>query len=182
MCITIDGYLVERKLQDAMKEIVGAENWIGTQVQIDENGVRRFRWDMGFKLGDVTTYVEFDGHLHYQRPENIRRDKCKDKILQDREIKTVRIPYWVQLTTETLCHYFGIEKPIDQDFPHGFIKTKEFPSSFCEMGIERFKKEIGSLPEGVRAAVISSLRERAAEHTYGRKYVIPTALDEIMDD
>jgi hypothetical protein len=86
----------------------------------------------------------------------------------------VRFPYWVQLTTETLCHYCGLDAQVVQDFPHGFIVTKIFPASFCELGVERFRGELEQLPEGVRVAVIKSLQDRAKEH--GRQYVVPAAL------
>jgi hypothetical protein len=73
-----------------------------------------------------------------------------------------------------LAHYFGLEADIIQDFPHGFITTKVFPASFCELGIARFEREMESLPDSVRQAVISSLRLRVLEH--GVEYVIPQKL------
>lgn len=71
-------------------------------------------------------------------------------------------------------HYFGQEAQIEQSFPHGFNTTKLFPASFCELGIERFRTELLALPESVRDAVISSLRQRVAQ--YGLQYVLPNAL------
>jgi hypothetical protein len=72
----------------------------------------------------------------------------------------------------------GLEAEIDQSFPHGFITTKLFPASFCELGIERFRAELLALPGSVRDAVISSLRQRVAEH--GLQYVLPKALAAII--
>src|ERR1035438_355061 len=46
----------------------------------------------------------------------------------------------------------GLEAEIDQSFPHGFITTKLFPASFCELGIERFRAELLALPGSVRDA------------------------------
>jgi len=68
---------------------------------------------------------------------------------------------------------------IIQDFPHGFIKTKVFPASFCELGVDRFRQELDGLPEGVRAAVVMSLRDRAQEH--GREYVVPRSLVDLLE-
>ncbi|HQP37119.1 MAG TPA: hypothetical protein PLI95_18165 [Polyangiaceae bacterium] len=82
------------------------------------------------------------------------------------------MPYWVQLDTVMLQHWFGIDAVIDQGFPHGFISTKIFPASFCAMGILRFERELAALPEPVKAAVLRSLRDRAEEHGLG--YVMPT--------
>ena len=67
---------------------------------------------------------------------------------------------------------------IDQDFPHGFITTKLFPASYCEMGVPRFRSELQSLPTSVSDAVIDSLRERAEEH--GIEYVLPSALRNLV--
>jgi hypothetical protein len=73
--------------------------------------------------------------------------------------------------------YFDLKANVIQEFPHGFIATKLFPVSYCEMGIERFV-ELYSLPVAVRDAVIKSLNERAAEH--GKEYVLPTKLQSII--
>jgi hypothetical protein len=59
-----------------------------------------------------------------------------------------------------------MEAEIEQSFPHGFITTKLFPASFCELGIERFRDELLALPDSVRDAVVLSLRARVEE--YGR--------------
>jgi hypothetical protein len=67
---------------------------------------------------------------------------------------------------------------IEQSFQHGFIITKLFPASFCELGIERFRAELVPLPASVRDAVISSLRQRVAEH--GLPYVLPKLLADLI--
>ena len=84
------------------------------------------------------------------------------------------LPYWVQLDNITVRHYFGVEAEIGQNFPHGFITTKYFPASFCELGIARFIQELQSLPTQVKTAVVDSLRERVKEH--GMEYVVPSPL------
>ena len=84
----------------------------------------------------------------------------------------------MQLDDLTLKHYFGFETKIEQSFPHGFITTKLFPASFCELGVERFRLELLALPQNVREAVISSLRQRASE--YGLQYVLPKALVDLI--
>ena len=71
-------------------------------------------------------------------------------------------------------HYFGISAEIKQTFPHGFISTKLFPASFCELGIERFKGELQTLPSSVRDAVLQSLEERVKD--YGMEYVLPSSM------
>ena len=88
--------------------------------------------------------------------------------------RVVRFPYWIQLDNTTLEHFFGLEAQIEQSFPHGFITTKLFPALFCELGIERFRAELLSIPATVREAVVSSLLDRIAEH--GVEYVLPRVL------
>ena len=89
-------------------------------------------------------------------------------------IRVVRCPYWLQLTDESLLHFFGLRAKIIQDFPHGFIVTKIFPASYCELGVERFERKIRSLRDSARDAVLRSLTDRIQEH--GVEYVLQRRL------
>ncbi|MET4808241.1 hypothetical protein [Limibacillus sp. MBR-115] len=169
--VRVDGYLVQKKLEDALKAIVGNSAWEGRELLVP--GTRR-RWDMAYELGSKVTVVEFDGDAHYRDPLKMKVDNEKDVTARSLGYKVVRMPYWVQLTNQTLQHYFGLSAEIYQDFPHGFIATKLFPASYCEMGIERFERELSSLPNSVKDAVMSSLVDRCAEH--GADYVLPRKL------
>jgi hypothetical protein len=71
-------------------------------------------------------------------------------------------------------YWFGKDIQIEQFFPHGFITTKLFPASFCELGIARFIHELDSIPADVRHAVITSLRKQVAK--YDIEYVVPKKL------
>lgn len=104
----------------------------------------------------------------------IKCDRAKDSIAVNLGYRIVRIPYWIQLTSETLKYYFGLDANIEQSFEHGFITTKYFPASFCDLGLSRFIYEICTLPDTVRNDVIISLLEQANKH--GMSYVIPTKL------
>ena len=147
------------------------ESWKGDEIVVP--GSRR-RWDMAYSDGTQIVVVEYDGDEHYRHSIKIKVDLEKDRAAAAKGYRVVRFPYWVQLDTTTLLHYFGVEKDIHTDFPHGFITTKHFPASFCELGIERFRNEVASLPHGVNSAVVSSLRSRADE--YGLEYVLPSTL------
>jgi hypothetical protein len=118
--------------------------------------------------------VEYDGDEHYRNSLKVKADREKDRLAREAGMGLVRVPYWVQLDGLTLRHYFGLLAEVRQDFPHGFITTKLFPASFCELGVERFRQELEGLPVAVREAVVLSLRERAREH--GLEYVLPSAL------
>lgn len=170
--VTIDGYLVQEKLEAALRQIVGEGAWHGREQPVIHG--KRMRWDMVFSGSSGKVAVEFDGDEHYRHSLKIKVDREKDALARDGGYRVVRIPYWVQLTTETVKYYFGIEANIIQDFPHGFITTKVFPASYCEMGIERFRRELDALPSAIRGAVVKSLRARAAEH--GIAFVLPAGL------
>jgi len=168
--VIIESYLTEAKLAAALKQLVGTA-WVGGQATLP--GSRR-RFDMAIKDNGETVLVEYDGDEHYRDSLKIKADAHKDALAITHGMRLVRVPYWVQLTNQTARHYFGLEAEIEQSFPHGFITTKLFPASFCEMGVERFRRELEALPAIIREAVITSLRARAEEH--GVEYVLPSVL------
>jgi hypothetical protein len=171
--IIIEGYLTETKLATALRELVG-NLWVGGQVQLP--GSRR-TWDMAFRQNGSLVLAEYDGDDHYRDSLKIKSDRERDRLAQESGIRVVRVPYWVQLDSVTVQYYFGISAEIRQNFPHGFITTKLFPASFCELGVERFKHDLQALPPQVRSAVIRSLRERVEQ--YGMEYVLPSTLTEL---
>lgn len=175
--IKIEGFLTQSKLETALKYIVGEENWLGEEVCLTSS--KKYRWDMVFQYNGKKWVVEFDGPRHYRDAMVICRDREKDEIAKGLGYKTVRIPYWVQLTTETLMYYFGIEKCIEQSFSHGFITTKEYPASFCPDGIEIFGNQLRVLPRHARRMVFDSLVEKISKH--GEKSVIPWNFSMYLD-
>src|ERR1700722_10298897 len=166
----ITGYLNQAKLSGTIKKIVG-ESWLGDEIRVPKS---RGRWDMAFHRGSGTVVIEYDGPTHYQDPLKIGMDIKKDAIAHGLGYVLIRFPYWIQLDTVTLKHYFQLDAKIKTDFPHGFITTKFFPASFCEMGVERFSKELESLPRTVNTAVLNSLRDRARDR--GIEFVMPRSL------
>lgn len=173
--IVIEGFLTQRKLEFALEQLVGEINWRGRELRLPNS---RRRWDMAYEIQGHTTVVEFDGAQHYWDSIKIKVDAEKDAVAHSLGYSVVRIPYWVQLTSETSQHYFGIQAQISQDFPHGFIATKIFPASFSALGVSRFVSEISALPESIQNTVISSLRDRAQEH--GIEYVLPSSLRHML--
>lgn len=176
MKVRVAGYLVEQKLATLLRQLVG-ERWSGVELKVA--GTRR-RWDMGFASDQGQVVVEFDGDEHYRNTLKIKADQEKDTVAATLGIRVVRVPYWVQLDSATFRHFFGFEAEIEQDFQHGFITTKIFPASFCELGVERFRRELAELPPVARKGVIESLRARAGEH--GLDYVLPSKLRYLLGD
>jgi hypothetical protein len=173
--IQIEGYLTQKKLETALQSVVG-NAWRGREISVP--GSRR-RWDMAYSIGTRTVVIEYDGDAHYCNSLKITIDREKDQRACDLQFEVVRFPYWVQLTTETLSHYFDLTEEVRQEFPHGFITTKVFPASFCPLGLERFLRELNDLPHRVQKAVVRSLRDRAKEH--GSEYVIPEPMRPIIE-
>jgi hypothetical protein len=173
--ITIQGYLTEGKLGAALKELL-ADRWLGSQISM--SGTRQ-RWDMSCRLEGVVAVVEYDGDEHYRHSIKMKGERAKDAVARAAGYQVIRFPYWIQLDAVTLQRFFGISAIVHQSFPHGFITTKLFPASFCELGIARFRAELIALPEVVRENVLKSLRERVSEH--GLEYVLPSGLAHIID-
>jgi len=167
----VKGYLTQKKLEQLLKNISGIK-WLGNELPVPNS--KRRRWDMAFKLGSKTFIVEYDGDEHYRNSLKIKTDNEKDEAARKLDYKVIRVPYWIQIDSKMLYHYFGIKEKIQQDFPHGFISTKIFPASFCEKGVERFRKELEKLPINVKNKVIQSLKARVKE--YGVDYVLPSSL------
>ncbi len=174
--VAITGYLTQRKLEAGLLQIVG-DAWQGSERRVIKG--RNLWWDMVFRGPEGIVAVEYDGDEYYRNALKIKVDREKDDLARSNGVQVVRIPYWIQLTTVTLKHYFGIDRGLAQDFPHGFITTKIFPASYCELGVARFLEELGSLPSEVHAAVAQSLSDRADEH--GLEYVLPSALRSLIE-
>lgn len=165
----LQGHLTESGLAEIMRALMPD----GFQVQFMLPG-RRLRWDIKYDSPSGPVLVEYDGDEHYRNTMVIRADREKSLLAQSNGFKLVRFPYWLQLDSYVLKHFFQIEAKVVQDFPHGFITTKLFPASFCPLGLARFRMEMDSLPDVLREAVRRSLTERAAE--YGAEYVVPGEL------
>jgi hypothetical protein len=172
--VKIKRFLTEQSLADALKKLSGPR-WHGTQVQLPGS---RYKWDAAYKAGRKLVLVDYDGDAHYCSSLRVKYDILKDREAHAAGHKVVRVPYWVQLDDRTLRYYFGLPGHIDQAFAHGFITTRVFPASFCELGVERFRRELARLPRVVRAAVVSSIADRAREH--GVKYVLPSKLKHLL--
>jgi hypothetical protein len=168
--IVIEGYLTQQKLAIALVQFF-ADDWLGHELKHPKS---RRRWDMSIRTQTGIHVIEYDGDEHYCNSLKVKADREKDRLALEMGWKVIRIPYWVQLDSETFSFYFASKAIIEQNFPHGFITTKTFPASFCELGVLRFQHELSCLPERVRQDVIRSLSERAAKH--GVEYVLPSQL------
>lgn len=125
-------------------------------------GVKFNRFKPDLVNEDLKIIVEFNGFTHYTRFDVQERDFRKYKLFGESGYKVVQIPYFVQLTQETLEYYFcGFEYKKDlefSNFPHGFIsKDCVRPRDFNRFGLSRFHNELEELPKSVKEQVLSTL-------------------------
>ena len=166
----IEGALTQEKLASALRVLAGA-TWCGGQVQI--KGTSR-TWEMALYTSVGVTLIAYDDARHYTDPERMRFDRETTRIAERRGHPFVRFPYWVQLDTLTLHHFFGLDAEIVSAVPHGFGTASGLPVDFCEDGLRRFIRELQALPRAVGDTVVQSLRDRAA--ALGIHRVLPTRL------
>lgn len=121
------------------------------------NSNSRLRPD--YRNDDLKLIVEFDGYGHYTNPQVIINDIKKDNLCKELGYAVIRIPYFVQLSPNTIKHLFNIDYKYTQTYKHGFIDKKAvLPASYCELGIEKFKKDLYKF-DYIKDDIIQSLKE-----------------------
>lgn len=125
--------------------------------------------------------VEFDGLQHYQNINEIKKDRKKDKLYGKMGYKIIRIPFFVQPSTETLKHYFDVDKELYLLYPHGFIiYNSRPPSNFCALGLDRFIDEFEKFPETIKKNIVKSLK-KLIDLGEDKEYVIPEKHKDLLD-
>ena len=94
-------YLTEDLLGNALQKIIPG-HWIR-----DKKFVGRTRPD--FRNDVAKLIVEFDGSTHYTSAKRIVADKAKDLAEARAGYKVIRIPYFVQLSAQTIKLLFSID-------------------------------------------------------------------------
>jgi len=171
--IKIDGFLLESKLGDLLRFVYGADD-IQSQYSIG-----RYRFD--FLVKSKKLLVEFDGDKHYTDIKTIFRDDIKNRLAVDGGFGIVRIPYFLQLTSELFNGMFNEELLIEQNFSHGFIDCNAvLPASYCMIGREKFLNNFRSYSNEIQIAILSSLQKQMKK--YEMKYVIDEELFDLLRD
>ena len=182
--VKYEGYLTQQKLASLLKEALKDKytSFIEEQKVV---GKPRCRWDIYMTFPDGREIaIEFDGDQHYRDTLVMKLDLEKEDLADKAGIEVVRIPYWVQLTDDTAKHYFGDlfnGIHIEQDYPHGFIKSKVFPASYCALGVERFMAELHDLPEKEFVEVVTNLFDRAFDTAYAPEFIIPGVMADLFN-
>lgn len=111
--------------------------------------------DVDIYIPRINTLVEFDGAHHYQTAKVIVRDQLLSEFCQQKKIRLVRIPYWLQLDCSVFQWAFGSQIckkyitnkiKLGTKYPHGFISDScVLPADFSILGWNRFASEYSSL-------------------------------------
>lgn len=153
-------YLTESHLQDDLKLIFPNINF--TRDKIIPNSGLKYRPD--FRSDELKIIVEFDGPQHYTVARNCILDLQKNELYKNLGYRVIRIPNFIQLETETIELLFNVNVKYDLKFPHGFIsKNVTPPADYCELGTERFLKELKFFGERITLEIAKSLKNKVQE-------------------
>lgn len=167
-------YLIESRLGEFLKKLYPNHEFIHDKI-VPNLGINN-RPD--YRNDELKLIVEFDGYQHYTSSSYILTDQKKDEIYSGAGYRIIRIPYFVQLSTDVIQNLFEIDFIINQVYPHGFIDKKAIlPADFCELGIHRFKSDLERF-SFIKQEIIQSLNAKVAE-LITLRLVFPPSLDYI---
>ncbi|MHB8579041.1 MAG: hypothetical protein ACYDA4_04165 [Ignavibacteriaceae bacterium] len=161
-----NAFLTEKKLIDYLRLIFPNEDWISNR-KIPSAPINN-RPD--YYNAKMKIIIEFDGDStanvkgHYSNAEVISIDYKKDKVYKEMDFKVIRIPYFVQIATNSIYDLFGLKNiKVKQIYPHGFWnKNAKLPADYNELGIKRFENDLERLPS-IRQDIIDSLKTKIIE-------------------
>ena len=134
-------YLTEKVLGQILTVLYPGKTWVHDQTfKLPLNQSQKFRFRPDYCCHELKMCVEFDGPDHFMKANVILADRNKNLKLTETGYTLIRIPYFIQLNTETIKYFFNIRVSFNYNHNHGFIsKNIVLPSSFCEQGIWKFK-------------------------------------------
>ena len=125
-----------------------------------------------FLSTDLKLIIEIDGDRigkdggHFTSIDKAQEDVCRYKRFHDFGYKVIGIPPYIQLDEVMIEYYFGInysEKLYPASSEHGFAHPQiSLPASFCKLGVDRFIRDMETVPTSVRDKIIQTLRDRVA--------------------
>ena len=159
-------FLTEEKLVDYLRIIFPNQDWISNK-KIPGTPINSRPDYYNEKMKII---IEFDGDSklningHYSSAKVILNDYKKDVIYRKIGWKVIRIPYFVQMSANSIYDLFGInEIKLEQIYPHGFWDEKaRLPADFNELGICRFEDDLKRLPS-IKQDIIDSLKNKIVE-------------------
>lgn len=105
--------------------------------------------------------IEFQGYQHFTKSKIAYKDKIREEYIRSKGYDFIEIPYFVQMSKETINHLFSKELDIKRNFPHGFIHPKAvLPCDFCRLGKEKFFDVLHNFPPEVKKECYDSIKRR----------------------
>lgn len=147
-------YLTEKTLGEFLGKLFPNVNDFVHDKAIKESGIRN-RPD--YVSQELMLIVEFDGYQHFNQAVRQKSDALKQKVYSEMGYKVIRIPYYVQLSTSMIKHYFDIDYEIEQQYPHGFISDVALrPEDFNLAGLIRLGHDLNTLPKDISDQIKST--------------------------
>jgi hypothetical protein len=117
--------------------------------------------------------------FHYTNAQTVSIDEERDFILGLLGYRVVRIPYFVQLTSDVIKHYFDLEVEQGSKVSCGFHSMTSdpyhlnpyCPANYCPAGVNRFVRQVSLLPESAKEEIFNSLEIQCKKNP--RNYVLP---------
>lgn len=143
-------------LEEYLAVIYPGKDWIHNKgFGKQEDGIS-YRIRPDYRCEELKLIIEFDGVFHYQRPEDIKRDRENQAIYEGYRYKVVRIPYFVQLTNEVILQMFGVkidEPMFDPSIASMGIGEKNTPAYCCPAGLKRMAEELQKYPQQMKVNI-----------------------------
>lgn len=112
--------------------------------------------------GDSITFRD-----HFSKEYIAEHDLERDMFYRNLGYTVIAIPFYVQLDEDMVFYYFEKYKPQNKGklyeaaAMHGFMHSQAtLPIDFCQLGRERFEKDMKELPLNVRKYIVKTLKER----------------------
>lgn len=139
-------YLTEELLGDFLQVAYEGQTWDHDKKFKIPNSEISHNFRPDYCCHNLKLCVEFDGPDHFTKANVIQADITKDTKIESHGYKVIRIPYFIQLTKESIRYFFNMDLDFNNNFKHGFISKKVvLPTSFCEQGIWKFKNMLYKL-------------------------------------
>lgn len=149
-------YLTEQRLALVLKELFPQNTFIHDRT-VPNSGTRR-RPD--YRCDELMLIVEFDGDKHYKEVAKIKSEQQKDKTYSEMGYRVVRIPYFIQISSETIKYFFDFDLNWNQSYPHGFISENVIlPCDYCELGIQKFLNDLNRF-DFIKNDIFESLKNK----------------------
>ncbi|MCM1139787.1 MAG: endonuclease domain-containing protein [Muribaculum sp.] len=149
------------------------DDWIHNKTIKDSDGKSLTRGKPDYHSPSLKLVVEFDGVLHYQKPDNIIRDINNTRLYESLGYKVIRIPYFIQLSNSAIKDLFGIEvkdQMFDEQNPSFGVKWKNTPAFMCYAGLCRMANEFHRFPKQYQVN-LEALRKEKCQELAGTEYL-----------